>query len=266
MTKIDPNLPHTQAIVLVDNRKQAQAVETQLTAMGKELGITVLSLSHAYSQAGLQATDARDSIDAGNGPHIAIAPPYSAFNTAEQAPAWRETCRQHINCLVFDHFDEIAKDKEMLGFSEELMRDLAGRKSKKRVQTVAYICENEASEVSLNSAKNIFDLKKYKDPLGVFEVRATIKAHNNLILQQTGRKAGKSGAGPGAPREAVKEDVKRPPSTTNTHQSNAVVAPGLQIGGQTTNQINGIMTALGQVITALEPLRQATAPPPNQSQ
>jgi len=120
VSKINPALPHTQAIVLVSDRKHAAAVEAQLIAIGQHRGVTALSLSHAYSCAGPESQAARDSIHAGHGPHIAIAPPYSAFNTAESSPEWREQCQRHVTALAVDGFEIIAGDPEMLQFCEEV--------------------------------------------------------------------------------------------------------------------------------------------------
>ena len=40
LSKIDPTLPHTQAIVLVHDRKQAIAVESYLSHLSREAAVT----------------------------------------------------------------------------------------------------------------------------------------------------------------------------------------------------------------------------------
>lgn len=135
LSKIDPTLPHTQAIVLVHTRKQAMTVESQLQRLVAGAGVNVRSISHCFTQTGPEAAADRAAIMAGQGelsllasvclmqfvgPHIVIGPPYSAFNTAEQAPAWRDASRRQLRGLVIDHFDEIAHDEEMYGFCSEV--------------------------------------------------------------------------------------------------------------------------------------------------
>ena len=93
LSMIDAQVMHTQAMVLVHTRKQAVAVEAQLQKLAAGTGVVVRSLAHCFTQTGPTATAMRESILGGMGPHVVVAPPYSAFNTAEQAPLWRESSR-----------------------------------------------------------------------------------------------------------------------------------------------------------------------------